>query len=40
VRAIIDELRSVGSGVAIGPAYFMNKGERYLMLWFGLQREG
>jgi hypothetical protein len=40
VRAIIDELRSVGSGVAIGPAFFTNKGERHLMLWFGLQREG
>ncbi|NUQ74045.1 MAG: hypothetical protein HUU21_10865 [Polyangiaceae bacterium] len=40
VRAIVDELRSVGRGVAIGPAYFTNKGERYLMLWFGLQREG
>jgi len=40
VRAIVDELRSVGSGVAIGPAFFTNKGERSLMLWFGLQREG
>jgi hypothetical protein len=40
IRAIVDELRSVGSGVAMGPAYFTNKGERYLVLWFGLQREG
>jgi hypothetical protein len=40
VRAVIDELREVGDGVAIGPAFFTNKGERSLMLWFGLEREG
>jgi hypothetical protein len=37
VRAIVDELRSIGDGVAIGPAFFTNKGDRHLWLWFGLE---
>jgi hypothetical protein len=40
VRAVVDELRSVSSGVAMGPAFFTNKGERFLVLWFGLERAG
>ncbi len=38
VRAMVDELRTVGDGIAIGPAFFSNKGVRHLLLWFGLER--
>lgn len=38
LRAMVDELRTVGEGIAIGPAFFSNKGERHLLLWFGLER--
>ena len=33
VRAVTDELRCVGTGVAIGPAYFDDE----LVLWWGLE---
>ena len=38
VRAIFDELRSVGPGIAIGPA-FGDGDIPKLLVWFGLQNE-
>jgi len=38
LRAVVDELRSVGSGIAIGPALFHGEGgSPRLLLWFGLE---
>lgn len=37
VRAIRDELRTVGNGVAIGPAFLVGGGTPRLVLWFGLE---
>jgi hypothetical protein len=36
-RAIRDELRSVGPGIAIGPAFFVGGGSPKVVLWFGLE---
>jgi hypothetical protein len=38
VRAIRDELRTVGGGVAIGPAFMTWRGATTPLLWFGLER--
>jgi hypothetical protein len=38
IRAVTDELRTVGSGFAIGPAFFEWQGRQLLWLWFGLER--
>jgi hypothetical protein len=38
VSAIRDELRTIASGVAIGPAFFESRGRRVPWLWFGLER--
>jgi hypothetical protein len=35
---IVDELRTVGPGIAIGPAYYLGSGSPSLVLWFGLGR--
>lgn len=37
VRAIVDELRTISNGIAIGPAFLSNKGIRHCILWFGLE---
>jgi hypothetical protein len=38
VRAIVDELRAISPGVAIGPAFFLRAGRApELFLWFGLE---
>ncbi|HEY4121136.1 MAG TPA: hypothetical protein VGM56_24900 [Byssovorax sp.] len=37
IRAVFDELRSAGPGVAIGPAFLASGGAARLLLWFGLQ---
>ena len=40
LRAVVDELREVGPGVAIGPALRVAKdGSPDLLLWFGLENE-
>jgi hypothetical protein len=39
VRAIVDELRAISPGVAIGPAFFLRDDHApELFLWFGLER--
>lgn len=38
VRAIKDELRSIGSGLAIGPMLMEWQGRWHHLLWFGLER--
>jgi len=40
VSAIRDELRTIASGLAIGPAFFETRGRRIAWLWFGLERVG
>jgi hypothetical protein len=41
IRAVRDELRTVASGVAIGPAFLEWRGRRIPLLWFGLEgRDG
>src|SRR6185503_585412 len=38
IRAIVDELRTIGDGIAIGPALFYGGGASpRLLLWFGLE---
>ena len=37
VRAIRDELRTIGPGVAIGPAFFMAPHAPVSLFWFGLE---
>jgi hypothetical protein len=37
IRAIRDELRSIGPGLAIGPAFMEIGGARRPLLWFGLE---
>jgi hypothetical protein len=37
VRTIRDELRTVGKGVAIGPAFLVGGGAPRAVLWFGLE---
>ncbi|MFT3768744.1 MAG: hypothetical protein QM820_25135 [Minicystis sp.] len=37
IRALRDELRTVGSGVAIGPAIFTGAGASRPLFWFGLE---
>jgi hypothetical protein len=38
VRALVDELRTIGDGIAIGPALFKGGGASpRLLLWFGLE---
>lgn len=37
VRALRDELRTVGDGVAIGPAFLVGRGAPRTLLWFGLE---
>jgi hypothetical protein len=37
LRAIRDELRTVGKGIAIGPALFTRGGTSTTLLWFGLE---
>jgi hypothetical protein len=38
--AVQDELRSVGKGIAIGPAIFVGAGAPITLLWFGLESRG
>lgn len=38
VRDIVDELRTVAPGIAMGPA-FLQTGEQRLLLWFGLEKK-
>jgi hypothetical protein len=38
VSAIVDELRGIGEGIAIGPAYLAAGGKKRLLLWWGLER--
>ena len=40
VRALKDELRTVGDGIAIGPAFFMGPTGAVPLLWFGLTALG
>jgi hypothetical protein len=37
LRAITDELRTVGNGIAIGPALFKRGASPRVLLWFGLE---
>ena len=37
LRAFRDELRTVGSGIAIGPAVFVGSGAPRPLFWFGLE---
>jgi len=37
LKAVIDELRAIGDGVAIGPALYQNGGGATPILWFGLE---
>jgi hypothetical protein len=37
LRAIVDELRTAGEGLAIGPAFFVGRGGATELLWFGLE---
>lgn len=37
VRAVKDELRSLGGGITIGPALVRLRDRRHLVLWFGLE---
>jgi hypothetical protein len=37
ISAVKDELRAVGSGIAIGPAFAAWGGRQHLLLWFGLE---
>lgn len=38
-RAMVDELRMVGDGVAIGPAFFNAGSALELLFWFGLEAD-
>lgn len=38
IRTIVDELRTVGTGIAIGPAFLPVAGVPRLLFWFGLER--
>jgi hypothetical protein len=37
VRAVVDELRSIGDGVALGNAFLEIGGSKRLLLWWGLE---
>jgi hypothetical protein len=39
VRAIRDELRRAGDGLAIGPVFFGSDNARRLLCWFGLENQ-
>jgi hypothetical protein len=38
VSAVVDELRSIADGLAIGPALFESGGQQRVVLWWGLER--
>ena len=37
VSAMVDELRSTGDGIAVGPAFLEVRGTKHLLLWWGLE---
>jgi hypothetical protein len=38
IRAIVDELRSVDQGVALGPVYAVAGHRKHVLLWWGLEQ--
>jgi hypothetical protein len=37
LRPVVDELRTIANGVAVGPAFWTGSGAPRLLLWFGLE---